>query len=219
MWHCARQLWSKALPRSFSELAALGGFRVQSCCFFSWYLGCGSKMTDIFGAGRNRNHQAVKWFWALMHNISRFVPGGIASCSVGARLHLTLPSGLERSCSDQKAPATQAPVDHMKTLVVEPYKPRGETGCCLQDSLREIVRAQRRLCPRKWCKWCNIYWRAERRVRGELHFLALSQVSSFCLPQNLWLQANMATPAMNVNIANQETLGIILSAPKEVMDI
>ena len=39
-----------------------------------------------------------------------------------------------------------------------------------------------------------------------------------CLPQNLWLQANMATPAMNV-IANQEALGLILSASKEVMDI
>lgn len=46
----------------------------------------------------------------------------------------------------------------------------------LCDSLCEMVRAQRRFCPRKWCKWC---WRAERKVRGEslgeLDFLFASE--------------------------------------------
>ena len=64
-----------------------------------------------------------------------------------------------------------------------------------------MVRAQRRLCPRNWCKWCNIYWWAERKVRGELHFLTLSVSFFVCLKIS---DFKATTFAMNVNSASQD---------------
>ena len=57
-------------------------FRSSGLLIFHGTWDVDPKWLDIFGAGRNRNHQAVKWFWALKRNISRFLPGGIASYSV-----------------------------------------------------------------------------------------------------------------------------------------
>ena len=81
------------------------------------------KWLDIFGAGRNRNHQAVKWFWALMRN-SRFVPGGIwwdcklfGGRQIASHIAIRAETRLQRSKGTRHSSSSWARCcsDHMKT--------------------------------------------------------------------------------------------------------